>query len=169
VAADGQAVAVRGADGRLAIHRTGSDAFAVREWLAADGDERLPTDPSLAKGFRCDDAGCTAELAGGKLVSRVLAADAFQEDCARAAVVVSAREAPPGCQALVIDRKVSRAGGAAALERAGERWTVTLARPAGQDRPWARGAPAATEAAPAAARTRPQDATPRREDLEPGD
>ena len=48
VAADGQAVAVRGADGKLAILRQGSDAFTVREWLAADGDARLPADPGAA-------------------------------------------------------------------------------------------------------------------------
>ena len=42
IAADGSAVAVRGADGRLAMVKAGSDTFAVREWLAADADARAP-------------------------------------------------------------------------------------------------------------------------------
>src|SRR4029079_5228482 len=58
VSSDGAVLAVRRRDGKLSIHRTGRDAFAVKEWLAADGDARLPNDETLAKGFRCDDAAC---------------------------------------------------------------------------------------------------------------
>jgi competence protein ComEC len=171
VAADGRAIAVRGADGRLAIHRTGSDAFTIREWLAADGDARLPGDPALREGFKCDANGCVARLADGKLVALVLTPDAFEEDCVRAALVVTAREAPPHCAATAIDRKVSRASGALALTRAGDRWDMQAARPPGQDRPWARVAPRPEETAPSSrvARPTPRDATPRAEDLEPGD
>ncbi len=169
VAAEGQALAVRGADGRLAIHRTARDAFAVREWLAADGDARLPTDPALGEGFRCDESGCIARLADGKLVAQVLAPEAFEEDCRRAAVVVTAREAPPDCAALTIDRRVSRANGAVALRRDGAHWQITPARPVGQDRPWARALPTVEEAASAIRRPAPRDATPRPEDLEAGD
>jgi competence protein ComEC len=169
VAADGQALAVRGADGRLAIHRTGREAFTVREWLAADGDARLPTDQSLEKGFVCDEAGCIGRLAGGKLVAQMLAPDAFEEDCSRASVVVTTREAPPVCAALVIDRGVSRANGAIALKREGDGFALTAARPSGQDRPWARAAPTPAETAQPVARPQPRDATPRAEDLEAGD
>ena len=62
ISSDGQAVAVRGADGRLSIHRGSRDAFAAREWLAADGDARLPDDATLGEGFRCDASGCIARL-----------------------------------------------------------------------------------------------------------
>ena len=41
VAEGGQAFAVRTAEGRLAIMKAGNDGFAVREWLAADGDSRI--------------------------------------------------------------------------------------------------------------------------------
>jgi competence protein ComEC len=40
VAADGRTFAVRGANGKLAIHHTGGDTFATREWLAADARPR---------------------------------------------------------------------------------------------------------------------------------
>ena len=162
---------MRGADGRLSISRSGRDSFAVREWLAADGDERKPDDATLAQGFRCDASGCIAKLPDGRLVAHVLSPDAFEEDCRKAAVVVTAREAPPWCAALIIDRNASRAQGAIALRRNGDQWDSIEARPKGHDRPWAKAVAAPAEAAPApsASRPQPRDATPRTEDMEPGD
>jgi competence protein ComEC len=153
------------------MHRNGNDAFALREWLAADADDRLPTDPTLRGRIACDDSGCIARLADGRLVALVLTPDAFPEDCRRAALVVTPRQAPPRCAALVIDRQRVRASGAVALRRAGEGWTMEAARPHGQDRPWARAVPGATDLVPTPGpRTRPsRDATPRLEDLDPGD
>jgi competence protein ComEC len=169
VAADGQAVAVRGVDGRLAIHRSSGDGFAVREWLAADGDARPPTDKALGEGFRCDETACIARLVDGRLVARVLAPEAFTEDCTRAAVVVTARDGPPHCAALMIDRDVLRRQGAIALSRRGDTFELTAARPLGQDRPWARVQPAPAEAPSSTAPLRTRDATPRPQDLEVGD
>jgi competence protein ComEC len=169
VAADGQAVAVRGGDGRLAIRRSGGDAFTVREWLAADGDARLPADAALGEGFKCDETGCIGRLADGRLVARVTAPDAFQEDCSRASVVVTTREAPPDCSALVIDRNRSRSHGAIALRRQGDGFEVTAARPAGQDRPWAPALAFPRGTASPIIGPRPRNSTPRLQDLEPGD
>ena len=169
ISTDGQALAVRGADGRLAIHRNGRDAFAVKEWLAADGDPRLPTDKALGEGFRCDASGCIAKLVDGRLVSQVLAPDAFAEDCRLAAVVVASRELPLECKALAIDRKMSRSQGAISLRRNGDGFEMTAARPAGQDRPWARGSVVPEESARTTIRPAPRDATPRESDLEAGD
>jgi len=86
-------------------------------------------------------------------------------------LVVSARAAPPGCAAFVIDRDVGRRFGAMALRRRGAEFEITVTRSRGYDRPWARAAapqsnvlePSLTPAA------RPRDATPRTDDLEPGD
>jgi competence protein ComEC len=111
--ADG-AFAVRTAGARLAILKTGHDSFAIREWLAADGDSRLPGDARLAEGFSCDPAGCIARLPDGALVSVALGPDAFEEDCRRAALVLSPRTAPPFCRATIIDRTVWRQTGALA-------------------------------------------------------
>jgi competence protein ComEC len=101
-----------------------ADAFTAKEWLAADGDDRLPNDKSLADGFRCDALGCVAALPDGKLVSQVSLPDAFAEDCTRAAVVVTSREMPGDCPALAIDRKVWRASCAIALRRSGESFAI---------------------------------------------
>ena len=105
----------------------------------------------------------------------MLAAEAFEEDCARAAVLVITRAAPPFCKTMVIDRASSRQSGAMALYRAGTGFEAVAARPPGYDRPWARaqggirptagGSPSQPEPARPAGR----DATPRAEDLGPGD
>jgi competence protein ComEC len=172
VASDGRAVAVRGSEGRLSIAKTGNDAFSAREWLAADGDGRMPTDPHLRDGVTCDDLGCIARLADGTRVSLALSAEAFEEDCRRAGVVVTPRDAMDGCAALLIDRKISRQTGALTLTRAGDGFKMIASRPPGYDRPWARALSSPLEPVPSVSRGRalpPRDATPREEDLEPGD
>jgi competence protein ComEC len=171
VAPGAEAVAVRGANGKLHIMKVGSDTFALREWLAADADARTAGDPHLKEGFTCDEIGCIARLADGSMVAVALAAEAFEEDCRRVALVISRRTAPPGCAAMVIDRTVWPRTGAAALVRSSGGFVLTAARPPGYDRPWAR-PPAdpsvdATAQAPGAAP--PRDATPREEDLRPED
>ena len=173
VAADGSAVAVRGADGRLAMIKSSSDTFAFKEWLAADADARPPKDSTLSHGIRCDEAGCIARLRDGSLVALARSIEAFAEDCRRAALVVSTRDAPPGCGAVVVDRSVWRRSGALALRRSGEGFEIIATRPSGYDRPWARaisqGSDGADTGRSPTAGAQPRDATPRAEDLELGD
>jgi competence protein ComEC len=174
IAADGLTFAVRGSDGRLSIVRGGSDTFAVRQWLAADADPRAHTDESLSAGIRCDPAGCVGRLGDGRLIALARSIEAFEEDCRRAAVVASPRDAPAHCAAMVIDRSALRRTGAVALRRSGEGFAISAVRPQGYDRPWARArAPVGNTSTPVAgnpASGAPSpDTTPRPEDLEPGD
>ncbi|HEY4142630.1 MAG TPA: ComEC/Rec2 family competence protein, partial [Pseudolabrys sp.] len=169
IAADGQAAATRGADGRLSVLASGRDTFAIKEWLAADGDARLTKDPSLNNGVRCDAAGCIGRMADSRLAAMALSVEAFAEDCARAAVVISPREAPGTCLALLLDRKAWRANGAISLRWNGNRFEQEAARPVSYDRPWARPPRVATETASSTVRPALRDATPRTDDLEPGD
>jgi competence protein ComEC len=171
IAPDGSAIAVRSSDGRLSVVRSGSDAFAVREWLAADADARSPKDATLANGIRCDEAGCIGRLRDGSLVAMAKTIAAFEEDCRRAALVVSTGDAPPNCGALVVDRQVWRRSGAMALRRMGEGFEIRAARPAGYERPWTRAVAPGSDAPQASRPTSsaPRDATPRGDDLEPGD
>jgi len=173
----GQAFAVRAADGKLAVVKTGHDTFAVGEWLKADGDARQPGDAGLAEKFACDRAGCIAQLADGSLVSVVVAPEAFEEDCARAKLVLSQRTAPPFCRAAVVDRTAWRQTGALALTRTDAGFAIMAARPLTQDRPWARrngeaggaGERSTLAAPPAPAAQNARDATPRADDLGPDD
>jgi competence protein ComEC len=165
VAPDGSAVALRTAGGRLAIVKSGNDIFAVREWLAADADKRSPKDKGLDQGIACDRAGCIGRLADGALVAISRSTEAFAEDCRRTVLVVSARQAPPGCAARgtveVVDRKVWRQSGAVALRRVGDGFETVVARPPGYNRPWARVGPPVT----AASAARPAPANPAEEEL----
>jgi competence protein ComEC len=85
----------------------------------------------LKAGVLCDAAGCIGRLSDGRPVSMVLKAEAFAEDCGRAAVVVSAREAPSACAATLVDRKAWRSNGAMALRWTGDRFEQSAARPLG--------------------------------------
>jgi competence protein ComEC len=165
ISADGQTAAVRAATGQLTLLHTGRDTFAVKEWLAADADARDTKDASLANGMRCDQIGCAAALKNGRLVTMALATEAFAEDCARAAVVISPRQNYLPCSTHLIDRPVWRAHGSIALRWLGDRFEQIEAQPSGYDRPWAP-VREIQRTEPASA---PQDATPRAEDLEPGD
>lgn len=138
VAPGAEAVAVRTAGGKLAILKIGSDTFAIREWLSADADARTPGDVTLRDGFACDEAGCIAKLRDGSMVAVALAPEAMEEDCARTALVITRRAAPPDCAAMVIDRSVWPRTGAIFLHRTGDGFAMTAARPSGYDRPWSR-------------------------------
>ncbi|HVG52589.1 MAG TPA: ComEC/Rec2 family competence protein [Xanthobacteraceae bacterium] len=167
VSASGDVVGVRTGEGRLAIVRFGGDAFAIRDWLSADADARSHTDKTLRDGFGCDPQGCVARTKDGAIVAVSRSAQTLAEDCTRAALVVTQREAPPGCAATVLDRKALQTSGASEGFREDGRWRLETAYPPGYARPWAKRAPAETP--PATARPASRDATPREEDLEAGD
>jgi competence protein ComEC len=160
--ANADAVAVRGADGHLSVLRNGSDVLAVREWLNADADARAPTDAGLKDGFSCDAAACIARLSDGSVVSVARTAHGLVEDCDQASVVITPRGAPPQCRALAVDRRQLGAGGAMALRRVGNGWSIEPAVPPGTERPWARNASHARSRSGPVSGT---DVTPRAEDL----
>src|SRR5205814_1384870 len=156
VADRGDIVAVRGVSGKFSVMRTAnSDAFSVREWLAADADARTPNAVSLKAGVACDEIGCVSRLGGGTIVALPLAAEAFEEDCGRAALVVSQRTAPPSCAATRIDRAVWPRTGATALYRTAKGWETVVAFPPGYERPWARASGPRTEAETSSSSARP--------------
>ena len=136
ISADGHNVGVRGKDGRLHLMRTAKDAFLVKEWLAADADPRLPADATLAQGVSCDEAGCVVEMAGGALATLALRPEALDDDCERAALIVTARQPPSNCAAPVISADRSRRQGAMVLRRTRDGFAVEAAKPKGFDRPW---------------------------------
>ena len=92
VAGDGQAAAIRGRDGKLAILHSSRDTFAIKEWLMADGDgaRRRKTRACMTACAATPSAASAGWPTAGWSRSRCRS-EAFAEDCARAAVVVSAR------------------------------------------------------------------------------
>lgn len=173
IAGDGASVAVRGRDGYLHLIRTSKDSFLLKEWLAADADPRDAGRASLADGVSCDESGCVTPLADGRLVALALRVDALADDCSRAALVVTARPAPPDCAAMVVDRQRLASQSALALTQRGDGFAVHAARARGASRPWL---PAGAgegdfdgSLAPKATAPRIRDATPAETDLQADD
>jgi competence protein ComEC len=169
ISGDGHNVAVRGRDGQLHLMRTAKDAFLIKEWLAADADARNPADASLGEGVSCDESGCVTQLADGGFVALAQKPDALSDDCARAALLVTARQPPPSCAAAVIDRPRLQRQGALALRRTGHGFTADAIRPKGFDRPWSPAVAGDTEPESGLDRPAPPravDATPPEADLQ---
>ena len=56
-------------------------------------------DASLREGARCDRVGCVVTRADGRSVAYVQEVSAFEEDCRRAALVITRLAAPATCEA----------------------------------------------------------------------
>jgi competence protein ComEC len=169
ISADGHNVGVRGKDGRLHLMRTAKDNFLLKEWLAADADPRGPADSSLADGVSCDEAGCVTEMADGGLVALALKPEALSDDCAHAALLVTARQTPASCSSAVMSGDRWRRQGAIALWRRRDAYTLDAVKPRGADRPWSPAVAGDTEAEPGPIRPaspRAVDATPAEADLQ---
>jgi competence protein ComEC len=116
-------------------------------------------------------SGCIGRLGDGRLVAYDLAHNAFEEDCRRAALIVTTREPPPDCAAQVVGRALLRQRGSLALRRDGAGFAIEAVRSAHYDRPWspqrvqkaAADSNATTSMRPQIA---PRDATPQPEDIE---
>jgi competence protein ComEC len=108
VARDGQAVAIRAADGRLYFLRRIADEYSASEWLKRDGDPRLAPNAiaSAKEGVRCDASGCIVRTPDNDLVAVITQADAIREDCASADLVISSLPLGGACRGpkLVIDK-----------------------------------------------------------------
>ncbi len=142
VAPSGDQAAVRDADGLLQIVGKRFNAFAAEQWLTADGDGRDPAsarDPDAP----CDRLGGVAALPEGQSLSIVIDRMAFDEDCARADVIVSALSAPANCQAkFVLDDRVLARLGAVGLSWSDDKgFTLASDRSTLQNRPWSAAPP----------------------------
>ena len=135
VAGDATTIAIRAPDGLLHFVRKPADKFVARDWLRRDGDGRDIAHAVGVPGLACDGEGCV--IHGKLVIATSLHAEALDDDCIRAAIVISAAQAV-GCKgpAVVIDQT------AAAL---GEGWRITLSptpraesvRSYRGERPWA--------------------------------
>jgi competence protein ComEC len=171
ISGDGRNVAVRGKDLRLHLMRTSKDAFLVKEWLAADADARVAADATLSEGVSCDEAGCVVQMADGGFAALALRTEALADDCERASLLVTARQAPRACAAAVIDQGRLQRQGAMALRRTRDGFAVDADKPKGLDRPWSPAIAGDTDAEPNLRLTPavPRDATPAESDLQADD
>ena len=138
VAPGGDAAAFRSEGGTLAFSGR-LDPFVATQWLRADGDARQP-DRSTADSLgalRCDALACVGRMNGGDTLSLVTKAEAFEEDCRRADVIVTPLFAPASCAAeVIVDRGTLAETGAVAFTRRNGALIAASSRATGEDRPW---------------------------------
>ncbi|KQP31041.1 competence protein ComEC [Methylobacterium sp. Leaf102] len=134
---EGAGIAIRAQDGRLATLGK-PPAFVLEQWLKADGDGRRAGTVTALSTARCDRLGCTAHLPDGRVLALVTDKRALHEDCIRADVLITRRDAPPACAAkLVLDRPFLAAHGAATIRFPPKADPIiTTARRAGESVPW---------------------------------
>jgi competence protein ComEC len=155
---EGAGAAIRSAAGQLTLVGRPS-SFVVEQWLRADGDGRRAEDASLRRNARCDRIGCVVEAGGGRRIALVQDDAAFEEDCRRAAIVITRLKAPPRCDAaLVLDRDALSARGATALGLGDEAIELRSVLKGRETLPWPGAATARAETSPA--RERPRQAQP---------
>jgi competence protein ComEC len=108
------------------------------------------------------------QLADGGLVALAQKPDALSDDCARAALLVTARQPPPSCPAAVIDQGRLQRQGGIALWETGHGFAAEAVRPRGFDRPWSPAVAGDSDAEPSLERPAPRavDATPSEADLQ---
>ena len=134
---DGQSLAVRGSDGRLAILGPHADEYTSEQWMLRDGDRREVA--AARAGAHCDEFGCIAKTRDGRVVALSLRAAALAEDCARADIIVSAVPIRRACKGpdLVLDRFDALKNGATSVTLGKELRVETVAAERGK-RPWSR-------------------------------
>jgi competence protein ComEC len=111
-------------------------------------------------------------LPDGGFVALALRPEALADDCERAAVIVTPRQASAECKALVMNRERLHKQAATSLRRTRGGFAIDAVRPNGVDRPWS---PAIGDVAepensyPRPVIVRPIDATPAEADLQAED
>ena len=138
VGSSGRSVAARGDDGELRLIRGRAESFTETAWAEAEGQERLP--PWEGQ-LSCDALGCLFEVKKKK-VALVVQAEALEEDCAMADILISQIPIRGACGGsnvgapVVIDRFDLWRGGAHAFRLEGKKISILTAAQVMGQRPW---------------------------------
>ena len=114
VAADAQTVALRGPDGLLHFMTAPKNRFVAEQWLRRDGDARVLEEAVGMPGLLCDGVGCVVR-ANGILIAAAQRSEALAEDCARAAVLISAADGRCDGPRVMIDAGTAARDGGYAI------------------------------------------------------
>jgi len=138
IARDAKAIAVRGADGKLAVLAAHPDDYTASQWLQRDGDRRKVAVARSAA--RCDAMGCVATARDGRIVALSLNAGALIEDCAKANVLIAAIAVRRRCASpeLVLNRFDIARSGAISLSFNGDQIRIETVAADRGNRPWSK-------------------------------
>lgn len=136
IARDGAMAGLRQSDGTLVLLAKKPDEYTATQWLQREGDRR--DWKTAMAGAHCDELGCVAHAADGKIVSLALRPGALIDDCARADVLVSRIPVRQECAhpQLAVDRlQLARDRATAVWSTQNQMKIETVAAARGQ-RPW---------------------------------
>jgi competence protein ComEC len=133
---EGSGAMFRNDQGRLSALGKPS-GFVMEQWLRADGDIRSTDDDDIMDQMRCDAIGCVGYIPNVGFVSHIISPRAFEQDCARARIIITRLKAPTTCKGpLIIDREVLQQKGAVHLVDNKGKLDVVGTRRIHEDRPW---------------------------------
>ena len=135
---EGGVIAVRAADGRLALSSARAARFAVKRWLAADGSG-MTAKQAVAHGeVTCDPDACAARLRNGMELALVMHPRALWDACRRADIVITRFSFATACRSaqIVIDRRALSRHGAHALYVGEQGVSMRTVSQAVGERPW---------------------------------
>ena len=150
ISEDAKLLAVRAADGTLAVNRARPNRFTAENWQRAylAASLTLPAEEAAGvKAFECSDSYCVFQRPDGLRIAHTEDRDIFQAACADADLVVAAFPAPRrGCgesgARLITARELARRGAAevfiAPASGAGKPEVLVSFAFANFDRPWQR-------------------------------
>ncbi|MFD0987242.1 ComEC/Rec2 family competence protein [Methyloligella solikamskensis] len=135
---EGEAMAVRGEDGRLALLPDSHKNYSVHKWLEADGDAREASEAAKNDAFSCDSLGCLTALAKHP-VAFLTSPGAAEEDCRHAQILIAKFYVPRSCTRppILVDRRSLKERGAHALYLDEETIRIETVAQARGNRPWA--------------------------------
>lgn len=135
---EGRVIAVRGADGALALSSSRSARFALERWLAADGSNVPIKEAAARGGIVCDRDACVSTLRNGLTIAHVTHARALWDVCRRADIVIARFSFRGSCMSAgtVIDRRALWRHGAHAIYVTGTGVAVRTVSQSLGDRPW---------------------------------
>ena len=145
-----QQVAVAGEGGELVFSSQRAGQYAAERWLLKFGDGTAFEQARTRPGFKCDRSGCTITIAGREEIALVRHPSILDEECHRAAVVITTfriRGPCPSARALITPRDLERHGvHAVTIVRKQEKTAdghrpaagvfIRTARPRPDARPW---------------------------------
>jgi competence protein ComEC len=134
---EGELVAIRDKDGRIATPNVRKASFSLERWMEADGDMRTAKEARGSRSFQCDASSCVA-MVKGKLVSHVTHPSALADDCRRAAILIANFAVPEGCgqPEAVIDLLDLKEQGAHAIRISDDGVEISTVAQQRGDRPW---------------------------------
>ncbi len=139
IARQGENIAIRDMEGKLAFLKPRKSSYSARKWLEADGDSRTQRQASSEKLFSCDRLACITTLRNGMKLAYIRHMAALAEECVRAKIIISSvpvwRNSCNG-PAYVIDKFDLRSNGATAIYIKGQKIIIRTAANFEGTRPW---------------------------------